>query len=1147
MQALGSQYRSFWKGRPECVWRMHSEEKALNFEVEGLARTLHRCRKEKDHLQASQVHQYMRERGLDTHELLGNCLVSMLAEVGSMSDAQQVFDKLPNRSSSSLSSLLICYLKNDCPQQTLNAYQQMENNDFECLNEHAFVALLKACSILKDLRTGLRVHAEVASIGLLEKSVFIGSVLINMYAKCGIIAKAQQMFAKSVVRDVVTWTALITGFVEHGNCEEALHCFDVMQLEGVSPNATTYVSSMKACSLSGAIEKGHDIHAEMERIGALSENAFVGSAVVDMYCKFGMVNVAHEVFDRVPTRDVVLWTALIAGYSENGYSEYALDCFEHMQSEGVSPNVATYMCVLKACGGIGAGDKGQTIHAEINRQGLLETNVLVGGALLDMYAKCGLLIKAQDVFDSLQVRDAVSWTALIAGYSDHGHGEEAIACFEKMQKSGINPEAATVVCILKACSSMVDPEKCSKILVEIERHGWLEKDLVVGSTAIDMYAKCGLLDKAQQVFDKLRVRDVVSWTSLISGYAEHGFEAEALKCMEQMQLEGICPNVITYVCSLKGHNGKEVSEEASKLHADIKRHGLEKNLVVANTLISMYAKCGLFSIARKILDELPGRDVISWTALLTGFLQHGRCEEAIKCYEQMQSEGISPNAATYVSLLKAFGTVGAIDKGIEIHNEIERHGLLEQDVVIGNTLVDICAEHGSFRKARELFDKLDVRNVFSWNALIAGYVEHGYEKEALKCFEQMQLEGVIPSATTWVCVLKVCGNTGARVRGKHFHALLEGTGLIERDAWVGSSLVDMYGKCGLPTSAQQVFEKLPVRDVVCWTALMAGYAEHGDFNKASQCLEQMQLEDVPLSPVASALTFKLFGKAGALSKGQDLHNSIENNGLYTDQYVCSSVVDMYVKCGSIAKAQEAFNKIPDRNLVSWTSLLRGYIEHGHEKEAIKCYDQMQREGFFPNDVTLLCCLKACGNIGNVEWGNKLHAEVERRGLLEGTFVGNSLVSMYAKCNSLKAAKKVFDRLPIQDLVSWNALMTGYAECGEIESIFDVFSKMLGSGIQPDSITFVLVLTACTRAGELRKGETLFEAMSKKYGILPTIEHFTCVIDNLGRSGHIDKGLTMIRKLPIRPDPVLWRCVLSACKFWGSVNYGQQGFAHALIS
>lgn len=1123
------------------------DEVKPDFSVEGLARKLLKCRREKDHVQALQVRVYMRDCGLETHETLGNYLVSTLAEIGRMFDAQQVFENLSHRNSWSWNSLLVCNVKNGYPQGALNVYQRMQKDDFEYLNEHAFVALLKACAILKDLQSGLRLHAEVSSRGLLDKSVFIGSILIDMYTKCGVLAKAQQVFEKSVLRDVVTWTALITGFVEYGHGEKALHCFDVMQLEGVLPNATTYVSSLKACCISGAVEKSLAIHSEMERKGALSKNAFVGSALVDMYSKFGMVYVAHGVFDEMPTRDVVLWTALIAGYTENGYGECALDSFEHMKLEGVSPNAATYVCALKACGSIGAADKGQAIHVEVNRQGLLQSNSLVGGALLDMYAKCGLLIKAQDVFDTLRVRDVVSWTALIAGYADHGHREEAIECFEMMQSSGISPNAATIVCILKACSSMQEQEKCQKILAEIKRQGWLEKDLMIGSTAIDMYGKRGLLDKAQEVFDKLLVRDVVAWTTLISGYAGQGFDVEAVKHIEQMRLEGISPNAITYVCGLKAHSCKEVSEEASKLHADIERHGLEKNLAVGNTLISMYAKCGLFSFARKILNELPVRDVISWTALLTGFLQHGRGEDALKCYEQMRSDGIPPNAATYVSLLKACSTVGAIDKGRELHDEIERQGLLEQDFVVTNTLVDVCAKRGSFARAHQIFEKLDARNVYSWNALIGGYVEHSYGEEALKCFEQMQLEGVFPSVVTWVYSLKACGSTEARRRGQQFHVQIEESGLIERDPWVGSSLVDMYGKCGSPALAHLVFEKLPVRDVVSWTSLMAGYTEHGDYKEALQCFEQMQLEGVPLNAFSSTLKLKVLGLTRALSKGHDLHDVIVKDGFHHDQYVCSSLVDMYIKCGSITKAQEAFNRFPNRDLISWTSLMTGYAESGHEEEVLKCYDQMQREGIFPNDVTILCCLKACGNIGNTAWANKLHAEVERRGLLEGTLVGNTLVSMYAKCNSLEAAKKVFDRLPIQDLVSWNALMSGYADAGKIKSVFNMFDMMPGRGIQPDAITFVLVLTACTRAAQFCQSESFFEAMSKNYGILPSIEHYTCVVDLLGRSGEIDKGLAMIRGLPLAPDAVLWRSVLGACKFWGSVDYGQHGFTHALNS
>ncbi|KAH7290147.1 hypothetical protein KP509_30G033800 [Ceratopteris richardii] len=1060
-----------------------------------------------------------------------------------MRDAQHVFSKSLSHRSWSWNFLLIGYIKKGWSQTALDMYKEMGEEDSEHLNVHAFVALLKACAALKDIQTGLRLHVKLSSICMSENNVFIISILMDMYTKCGRLPLARQVFQRSAIQDVVTWTTLIACHVESGANEEALVLFHLMQLEGVSPNAATYVCCLRACCFDGEVNKGQEIHNEVERKGSLSNDVLIGSALVDMYSRFKLLQVAQDVFNGIPYPDVILWTALINGYVENGYGVLALHYFERMQSEGMPPNSATYVCALKACGSIQAADKGQEIHVEIDKQGLLSNNPHVGVALLDMYCKCGLLTKAEAVFNNLDAQDVVPWTALIGGYAVHGYNKKSIDYYEKMRRSGVRPNRVTIVCVLKACTNMQDQDTCHKILVDIEKDGWLE-DPAVMISVLDLHMKYGSLDKAQAIFDKLPVRDIVSWTSLISGFVEHGYEEEAIQCMERMQLEGVFPSVITFACILKSQLFKKASKRAFKLHVKIQEQGLEKNPVVGNSLITMYARCGLFSIARKVLSDIPMQTVVSWTTLMAGYIQHGLNEEAVNCYEQMQRKGISPNAVTYVCLLKAYGNMGAIYKAFEVHNEIERLGLLNEDLV-GNTLVDICAGGGAFAMAHQVIRNMHECNEYSWNALIAGYIKHGYGKEAMKCFEHMQLEGIIPSATTWLLSMKACSITGAWLMGKQFHAQMVGIGLFETDIRIGGSLINMYGLCGLPSLAQQVFNELPVRDNVSWTSLMAAYAKHGDQKEVYQCLEKIQLESLPLTPFTSVWYLKLCATAKALMKGQDLHHSVIKCGLHLDPYVCSSLINMYNKCGSIIKAQEVFNKSIDRNLISWTSLLNGFTEHSCEEEVHKCYEQMQHEGILPNDVTLLCCIKACGNSGNIEWGNKLHVEVEKKGLLERSFVGNSLVSMYAKCHTLSAARQVFDSLPIQDVVSWNALMTGYVERGEIENIFCLFNEMLESGVQPNGITFLVVLTACAHMGQFQKGETLFQSMNNRYGILPTIEHHTCIIDFLSRTGDIDKGLAMIKLLPGLPDSAVWRSVLGACKFSGCVKNVPQVFSHAL--
>eukprot|EP00250_Pteridium_aquilinum_P035280 c9067_g1_i1 orf=372-1232(+) len=279
--------------------------------VEDFALILHRCIKEKDRACVLSLHAFAHKYGLSAHTSLGNHLVSMLVGIGSVHDAQQVFDRLLYVDKWSWNALIGGYIKLGRPQQALALYQEMQRNESLYPSGHTFAALLKACMLLKDWVGGLELHAEVARAGLLERNVFIGSTLVHMYVKCGFLSKAQQAFDRLPVRDTVLWTALMTGYLENGLGEDAINCFERMQFDNVTPDALTIVCGLKACGSVGAVEKGQDIHAETERHGFFKRDIVVGNTLVDMYVKFGLLSTARQVFDSLVGRNVVSWNALI--------------------------------------------------------------------------------------------------------------------------------------------------------------------------------------------------------------------------------------------------------------------------------------------------------------------------------------------------------------------------------------------------------------------------------------------------------------------------------------------------------------------------------------------------------------------------------------------------------------------------------------------------------------------------------------------------------------------------------------------------------------------------------------------------------------------------------------------------------------------
>ncbi|KAH7281710.1 hypothetical protein KP509_36G059800 [Ceratopteris richardii] len=673
-------------------------------------------------------------------------------------------------------------------------------------------------------------HVDIARLGILDQTLFVANALLDMYLSCALLDKAQEVFNNFTVKNVVMWTSLITGYVKVGLGEKAFQCYKEMQDSGYSPDTVTFICTLKACSTVGAARRGQEVHAEIERLGIFKKDVVVGNTLVDMYVKCGWLTKAREVLDEMPLRNVVSWTALITGCVDCGYNEEALQCSEEMQLEGVIPNSVTYIGCLRACGGSLDVETGTKIHGEIEQRTLFKNNLAVGCALVDMYAKCGLLSRAQDIFDKLSVRNSVLWNALITGYAECGYLNNALYLLGKMQQEGFAPDASTFISMLKACGTARDIDVGSELHAAIKKRRSLECDPFIGSSLIDMYAHCGLLSKAQEVFESLSAKDVIVWNSLMTGFLENGCDEEALICYEKMQDEEIMPDPVTFVCALKACGIMKALSKGEEIHSDIARCGnLEKDSIIGNSLVDMYAKNNSLVRAKEVFDGLLCQDTVSWNSLIAGYVQHGEGEQAIDCYEQMQMKGMFPNSGTFILGLKACSSIGAMGKGQAIHVEIERKGLLQNDILVGTAVIDMYAKHGSMLLAYEVFNCLPVRNVISWNTLLTGYTSLGECEHVIELFERMLEEGVNASWVTFVIVLNACSQMGLVKQGEtYYKCMLKDYGVtpsLEHQI----CMIDLLGRAGYVDEAFSIVKKLPsFLDPSVWHSVLGACGRLGN-------------------------------------------------------------------------------------------------------------------------------------------------------------------------------------------------------------------------------------------------------------------------------------------------------------------------------
>ncbi|KAH7277277.1 hypothetical protein KP509_39G043600 [Ceratopteris richardii] len=1219
-------------GDLEYAFKLHHamhQDNSVQLSSFATVSLLKACTRSKDLEIGSNIHANIKGMNLENDIFVASALIDMYTKCGLFHKANEVFDNLSNRDVVTWTSLLMGYVDNGRGEETLQLFERMQ---LECILPDAitFVCNLRACATVGTINKGREVHAKAYNKGLVEKDAFLANALIGMYVKVGLLAQAHQMFDRFLVRNVISWTTLITGYVENKQSEEALQCLEQMQLEGTLFDTITVVSSLKACAGSGKVQKGQEIHARFIDDRLLDSDIVLANALIDMYAKCGLLTNARQVFDRLSNHDVVSWTSLITGNVELGFSTEALQCWDQMQMEGVIPNAPTFTCLLKACGSLKDSERGQRIHMEAEKRGLLSSEYLCT-ALVDMYAKCGLLATAEQVFNSLTIRDVVAWTSLISAFAEHGHCEQAFRFFKQMLSKGHNPTEATFICTLKACEAI---ESVVEIHGEIERRGLLEADIVLRTTLVSIYAKCGSLVRAQEVFDKFHAHDIVSWNSIMTAYADYGYYMEALQCYELMCADAVFPDALTFICILKVCQSAGRVQKVARVHGEIEKWGfLERELDVGITLIDVYAKFGLLAKAQIVFEKLSFRnirvwnslfagyvengrtekarfcltqmelegvspnletllhslkvcgnvedddtrnnvtnfdvewrdfyckdsnnnttaseciekdmiclshevfnklvvqDLTSWSALLAGYLACGLYNETLKCFEQMQLKGIAPNAAILVHSLRACGSIEILGKGQEIHAEVERKGLLGSDQIIGNSVIDMYAKCGYLHLARQVLDNLSVRDVISWTSLITGLTECWQWEEALNCMEQMQLEGIAPDAVAYACSLKICGVLGAVVRGEELHCEVERQGLLERNLLVGSALVAMYSHCGMLSRAHEVLNQLPTQGIVTWTILMMGYLEGGFFEETISCFEGLQICGIAADNVAYVCALKACTEIGDLEKGMELHTDLEFMGLMNgDSILDTTLIDMYAKCGALSTAQQVFDRLANRDEISWTALVSGYTEEGDYEGALNCLEKMKLEGFPVNSVAFMLALRSCGSMGEKHCGEQFHIEIQKKGLLEMDHIAKALVDMYAKCGLFDMAMDLLDKLQVRDRFLWTSLIGGFAQFGHGEEALAAFDQMLLEGKIPDAAAFVCSLKACTSIGLIRRGRELHGEI-ERVGLLQDVAVGTSLVDMYVKCGMLVEAQEVFNKLP-RQDVVCWTALIVGYTHYG---------------
>ncbi|CAL4952176.1 unnamed protein product [Urochloa decumbens] len=523
-----------------------------------------------------------------------------------------------------------------------------------------------------------------------------------------------------------------------------------------------------------------------------------------------------------------------------------------------------------------------------------------------------------------------------------------------------------------------------------------------------------------------------------------------------------------------------------------------------------------FAADHPIRRHPPTDSAVPWNKLLRDRLARSRPDLALALYRLMRA--LSPGLPNSYTLPLALRAAPSTRIASAVHAHALHLGLHAHSDVAGQILA-AYARIGRAADARHVFDALPVRRTtLTWNTLITAY-SIGCDPDAARVvFARMVVGGAQPDAVTWTTLLSAHARCGrhlevlelfrdmhssgcegnaeavavalsacpyaggpALAKGRSIHAYGFVKGVVHGYMFVANSLVCMYGKLGEMGEAEKVFQEAREKNAVTWNALITSYAAAGMCKEALDVLARMECRGGIVVP----------------------------------------------------------------NVVSWSAVIGGFASSGDMEQALELFRQMQQRRLSPNVVTLATVLSGCAELLASRLGQEVHGHTIRAVLDRHSLVQNGLVNMYGKCGRVTAARRVFDQMKSRDLISWNSMIGSYGMHGLCDEALAMFEDMARAGVEPDGVTFVAVLSACSHTGHVAEGRRLFNQMVREHKISPSMEHYTCMVDLLGRAGLLKDASELIETMPMRPDPCVWGALLNSCRMHGNAAMAEATIAKVL--
>nr|XP_011457516.1 PREDICTED: pentatricopeptide repeat-containing protein At5g13270, chloroplastic [Fragaria vesca subsp. vesca] len=521
---------------------------------------------------------------------------------------------------------------------------------------------------------------------------------------------------------------------------------------------------------------------------------------------------------------------------------------------------------------------------------------------------------------------------------------------------------------------------------------------------------------------------------------------------------------------------------------------------------------------------------------LVSLSKQGKMKEAREFLKQMNEAGVAVTAQSYRCLFEKCGLMGYFSDGKFIHEWL-RSTVKSPAEFLENDALKMYCDCGSLRDAQKVFDEMRGRDLVSWVIMISAYVESGVLSKAVGLFLDMLECGVRPNASIFTGLLKKLDEDLHLEFGKQMHSYVirsgNGGGSVE------TAIGNMYVKCGWLDGARLVFDQMGEnKSVVAWTGLMVGYTEDGKLGEVLESFAEMVRESVEVDDFVFSIVLKACAGLEELNAGRQIHGYSVKLGLDSEVSVGTPLVDFYVKCGEFESARRAFKRIDEPNDVSWSAIISGYCQNGQFEECLEIFQTLIGKGVTLNPYIYTSIFQACSAVADINFGAQVHADAIKRGFVAFLYGASAMITMYSKCGRLDYAYQAFESIDKPDTVAWTAIICGYAYHGNASEALRLFSRMQNSGIKPNSVTFIAVLTACSHSGLVTEAKQYLDSMYSVYNVEPTVDHYDCMIDVYSRAGRLQEAFELIKSMPFEPDAMSWKSLLGGCWIHRNLELGK---------